>query len=401
MLIGCRAEPPAGVFRCTDSSDCPTAFECRPDLDGELFCFHALGDLRGRAPAERESPVESPEAGCEEPGGCARNDGDPVDAGGAEPRGAGMGGSLGQGGMNAAGAAAPARGGAGAPAAKAGGGGAPPVSCSAGFRGCPNGLCYSTGDHPDHCGPECTVCKHDTICKAGRCVPCVTSSERTCANMNQCFAKTDPMHCGSSCIVCPSSPYATSTCENDSCKLVCKSDALSCTGQAAACIRASWDFEDNTTQGWTLGDSSSADASIMSTRTHAGRHAFAANVRVNSPETGAEVMLMTDLCSFNAAPDLAGKTISAWFYFDGPALAENCCEIAPYVLVPSSGGQTSFSPNVKAMKPLDQARIGQWFKVSGTMPSNSPQTVRRVYLKASLRVDSWVGTMYVDDIRIE
>lgn len=435
LLAACRAEPPSGIFRCESDADCPESWGCRADEIGERFCFRAAREAKSSSSAEADASVGMPVAGCSSPDACAMpaeqggagsgvagrdtadssanggigggssgaSAGSSGSAGASQPKGAGSGPAAGAGGV--AGASQPRAAGA-APTAGGGAGGATSVRCSEGSRACPNGQCRPIADDPLFCGSSCEPCPSGAICSSGTCAPCASAYEHTCTSANRCFANTDPTHCGPACMACERRPYAKASCESNACKWRCDANTLVCS-DGTTCAPAAWDFEDNATQGWTSDESTAqfpnaaGALSVTTARVHGGKYALAAPLQIVRGTADGGVF-RTTLCTLETPPDLRGKTISAWFYFDGPAVSgEGCCQIFPYVFVKAKSGTTSFSPNGKAMLPEAKIVPLQWFKVSGTMPGDLEQPVYTFTFQWSMDVATWSGTVYIDDVRVE
>lgn len=356
----------------------------------------------GRADAgldAKEPPSGVAGIGGSDAGNDARPESGNFDAGSSDPnRSGGMAGSAGSAGSQ------PASG--GKPSSDAGRGGSP-ASCPPGLHACPNGECQSTSNDRVHCGNECVRCAQNSICVNGQCTPCSSASEHTCEGMNRCFENSDALHCGPQCSECPNTTQSIATCEADRCASRCLANSITC-GEASGCARVAWDFEDGTVQGWetspddALFKNAAGPLRVSTERAHGGSQALAADVKVSVQSSRYGLSFSNSLCTLNNPLDIRGKEISAWFYFDGPSLpSSDCCTITPYVFVKRPNETTSFSPNERAMLPRDRLVVKQWFRVSGRMPADAPQTVYWFTFQASIDAEGWVGTVFIDDVKIE
>jgi hypothetical protein len=324
------------------------------------------------------SGIDAPAGGSVPPtiGGASRLDGAPTPANGGAGGGSGGGGSGG------------------------GGGGGGLVACGPNAHRCNDG-CFSDSD-PAHCGSRCEFCPtsangHAT-CEADQCTLACDTGYHACSD-KLCYPDTDITHCGVACSSCESSGGGVATCTNHRCEVGCGPDKALCNGVTPVCLSPIWDFESNTAEGW-MNDPREMQAAsplfVSTARAHSGTHSLATHVTVNFAQKRFIVSFQKLLCA-SGGIDLGGKTISAWIYFEGPALNTSVLT-DPYVYTTQG---TSFDPNsYGGQRPLIP-RAGVWNQIISVMPLDQERIVKELDFFTNLNLDGWTGTVFLDDISLK
>jgi hypothetical protein len=125
---------------------------------------------------------------------------------------------------------------------------------------------------------------------------------------------------------------------------------------------------------------------------HAGARSMAIPLTVSGQTRGFEVDLL--LCGSVGQISMTGVTsISAWFFVDGPALDVN-----------SYFGEALYTDKVSPGGNIPHSSVvGQWFQVSTPVSSlNMSTAMFELGVQGFVNgVNTWAGTVYVDDITIQ
>jgi hypothetical protein len=154
------------------------------------------------------------------------------------------------------------------------------------------------------------------------------------------------------------------------------------------CPRASWDFESGSNAGLTF-----EDGGVTMARAHSGNYSAASRKWIKSIAIeGGYIRMSIKVCG--GTTNLDGKTLSSWVFLDGPEF------------VAGKGSDCSFGYDVEGgFNSTDSTPIlatGQWFQISAK--SSQETKTSELYLICWVKPkvgDSWMGTVYFDDVRIQ
>jgi hypothetical protein len=165
---------------------------------------------------------------------------------------------------------------------------------------------------------------------------------------------------------------------------------MTCLAESPICNAFTYGFENGVTGGWTLASACAGGGSptVSSVESHSGTRTLAIGC------SGSGLMrLQHNLCtaSTNKA-SIAGKTVSAWVYWDGPAFptgdTTSGCELTVWISQASSGGQSS-----RVYKP-----VGGWHQMQKKI-IDTLNPLQSVSIDCYVN-SNWSGVMYVDDITV-
>jgi hypothetical protein len=213
-------------------------------------------------------------------------------------------------------------------------------------------------------------------------------------------AADDVMACGapggSMCQRCRTDTDGTAACRGGVCSLDCNIGFIRCNGTPSFCVRPIWSFE-NGSEGFSseVGPQSANDGiDVSSTRAAEGSRSFsvAASFGDNNCERR-NVNVNFRHCGFGGgSSDLAGKTLSLQVYLDGPALPPGAFELR----VGGYDGSFTATPPV----------TGAWFTARHRF-TGTDTGITGIYFNLSMlpppasTCQTWRGTIYVDDVRIQ
>ena len=200
-----------------------------------------------------------------------------------------------------------------------------------------------------------------------------------------CVRDTDSSRCGQACMKCPAGSNEHPVCMAGTCRVEC---SVSCSESPSVCQRASWDFESGSNEG--LGFE---EGGISVARAHSGRYSAASRKWIKAIVVeGGYIQMTVKLCG--GTTNLEGRTISAWAYLEGPEF------------VPGRGSECSFGYDLdvgfKSTRSTAIPATGQWFQISATAGQQTKTS--DLYLICWVRPkvgDSWQGTVYFDDVRVD
>jgi hypothetical protein len=271
--------------------------------------------------------------------------------------------------------------------------------------------------------PTTASCGTTNYCTGGSCVPklgngtsCATSTECSSANCSSgtCCAAgltgcggscydltTNKANCGTCGHACADPPVVGSgsgTCSGGACGLSCNTNYLLCSG-TNYCQLAKWDFEDGSTDGFSIIGSQMAVTSISASTsvTHGGTYALAIGVSAQGTTRGFQVGL--NICGGSGYLPSGGRTVSAWFY-----LSPSSDTVPPPSPTSFFGEYLYTSANEGGNAP-HAATVGSWFQVSTPIDDVGTHLIA-VALQGFFDTDGtsatdWSGTVYVDDITIQ
>jgi hypothetical protein len=199
-----------------------------------------------------------------------------------------------------------------------------------------------------------------------------------------CLSDDDVGSCGRECQPCPTDPNGVAACVNRRCTLSCGNGTLSC---EVRCIHPGWGFE-NGDEGAELdiGNSQNADPPKASTaRAHTGHGSLAQPIR-----SGSGLYVEFPVCGDDPNlhdTNLNKKTVSFWYFYDGPDPAPGVAHISVSV------GNGYF--------PEPTFAVRQWTKASLLLDGQQFGTVSRIgysYFGGDL---PGPGTLYIDDFEVK
>jgi hypothetical protein len=246
---------------------------------------------------------------------------------------------------------------------------------------------------PSGCG-ACAPPEHaQATCTDGGCGFLCDSGYHRCDS--RCVGEEDPQACGSRCIACPL-PGAgqRAICASGSCGKSCASGFVSCPETGALCKPVGWTFENGQT-GWFIRDGAGGPSQV---RAHGGTTSVATKLQFaptpDLPDRDGRIELT--LCAGNT--NLAGRTLSAWIYIDGP-------EIVPFTGTYTGTSYCLFGYLIAAGNlggPGTSAQTGTWFRITDTVAATTQTPEIQVSCFIHPRAaGSWIGTIYFDDVTIE
>ena len=145
------------------------------------------------------------------------------------------------------------------------------------------------------------------------------SPARRCARAGARTSRSDPANCGDLRPRLRRSAgrrLGLGTCSGGDCDLACNAGYLQCSGNAATARSQSWDFEDGTTDGFSIvGNDQMAVTSISELDLREPRRDTTPS-RSRSTSRGAVAgsRSVSGLCGGSGAVPASGRTVSAWFY---------------------------------------------------------------------------------------
>ena len=227
-----------------------------------------------------------------------------------------------------------------------------------------------------------------------------TGSTRACPGISGCFAES-ATSCGSSCIACPTTPNGTYACVGGGCALSCGAGTLKCDSAPATCKTASWTFESNTAEGFSILDMNSPTSAltgftVSTTRSSpSGGHALAITTQFGRACSKHNIEVGVRPCDLDTS-NLQGKTFSFNLYIDSPTpLWDGAKEF--YAQARLSNGNL-----MQAITPT----LNTWLTV--TMPLGATATSVEilefsVFMNPSnpaADCEDWDGTFYLDSFAI-
>ncbi|HEY7371243.1 MAG TPA: hypothetical protein VIF57_03625 [Polyangia bacterium] len=269
------------------------------------------------------------------------------------------------------------------------------IQCDPGHLKCGSTCCdtpsanaFATCSASSTCGVECNSGNH--ACN-GTPAPC--------------YDDTDVTHCGSSCTDCRQ-PNATPVCTGTQCANICNGTTLACPGTASHVVCGTWDFESDTSEGWTNNSATwSKDGSdgmlVVSTeRAFTGTHSLA--ITHDNP-TGAFAVsaIKIHLCPTGVPIDLSSKSLTFWFYLDPRIGGDLDGTNSEFEYQLSSGANGFGYPYLDNGMPLP---AGQWLMRSASLapPATAGTTsITDIEIMLDTSNKPWVGTVYFDDFRIQ
>lgn len=190
----------------------------------------------------------------------------------------------------------------------------------------------------------------------------------------------DNNHCGSCTKVCA----AGKTCTSGTCH--CLKGAPACDGCLA------WEFEWGTDPApWVrelpayyTGANGATNLAVTSAQQRGGSSSLVAPVSIGTADCSIALVAATTACLTN----LAGYTMSAWVFLDGPAITLWNSGIFIVTWGPSGAGDRNgqYWGNVPT---------GSWFEVTTSFTNST--LVNRIGIELVPNTD-WSGAMYIDDV---
>jgi hypothetical protein len=275
------------------------------------------------------------------------------------------------------------------PAPADAGGGAAPVDsgCPTGQHRCPAG-CVRDNETAT-CGQSCTPCptipNGGAVCDGKTCGLFCQPGYHLCDG-KVCRLNNDVASCGTRCEPCPGDPNGDPSCDrNDRCALTCRNGTLNC---VTRCLRPGWGFETGTDGVELYLGVENADPPRASTaRAHTGRGSLAQPIR-----TGTRLEAHLPVCGgdrmYAPGVDLSFKTVSFWYYFDGPDPP------------PGTSIGLSLYGGFGAL-PESSFVARQWTKVSRLLDGKQFAGISLVGYSFSGSQFQGTATLYIDDLAIE
>jgi hypothetical protein len=263
-----------------------------------------------------------------------------------------------------------------------------------GQSACSGGTCVTPAPTscPNGCNPANTSC---LTCPASE-----TGCSGVCRNLS-----SDPVNCGACGKPCPVPPTAfmetaipgVATCAGSQCGFNCSPNFIKCPGTAAACQRTFWDFEDGSTQGFSLRtDITVAQSAVVNSTVqhHSGTHSLALPLK---PAGGTFVIDMPICVPANMPLPTSGRSVSAWLFVSGSL---------------DSAASTFFlglfgcDPSFCSIMPVTRSPvpIGTWFQmtmaVSASFAASWPNS-EGIQISGGVTLTGSNATVYVDDIAFQ
>lgn len=190
-------------------------------------------------------------------------------------------------------------------------------------------------------------------------------------------------------------------CAMSQCAVSCSPGYVKCMGFSATshCQTKTWGFEDGTTGGFLSAPGMTVSSSTARPRT--GTRSLAIPLSNVDPIKDIEVEMR--FCGGGGFQEgylsSVGRSVSAWFYIDGPPIESNSY-FGLRVGIGSVSGSTSPSTTPTT------AIVGQWFQVTvsidQTNSSAYPQFIGfQIVGRLVAASPPWNGTLYVDEIVVE
>jgi len=204
--------------------------------------------------------------------------------------------------------------------------------------------------------------------------------------------------------MCSGSPIANSapTC-NGTCGIGCATNYRACTGGSGlvSCNRLTYDFNDNTTQGWVAATNPVPPSAVtVATSTAIRRGSSGSSLRLDSAfgvfGSNTSVGVQVPLCA-TGSENLNGRIVSAWIYIDTalPDCSPSNHDIGVFLTSASSANGMEVASAVPVVK--------TWFQVTATVTNPTVINAESAALFFTLNCTNnvtWPITFYVDDVTI-
>ena len=198
----------------------------------------------------------------------------------------------------------------------------------------------------------------------------------------------------------------TATCGGSQCGYTCNTNYVKCPGTQPICQRKTWDFEDGTTQDFfrriDIPDLEEVSVMNSTVRHHTGTHALALPLYT----MGGYIDINLPFCiNATVATPTAGRSISAWFFVDGPALktnqpSDNSISAGVWGCAPQPP-DGALGCTIENTTVMTNVPVGTWFQVvapvSATFATNWP-TSSGFTISGYLYPVGATTTLYVDDV---
>jgi len=204
--------------------------------------------------------------------------------------------------------------------------------------------------------------------------------------------------------VCPTSSIANSapTC-NGACGIGCATNYRACTSGSnlASCNRVTYDFNDNTAQGWAAATNPIPPSEVTVATSTSIRHGNSgSSLRIDSTfgvfGSNTSVGVQVQLCA-TGSENLNGRTVSAWVYID--TALPDCSPSNHDMGVTLTSASSANGIEVASAIPV----VKTWFQVTGTVTNATVYNAETAALFFTLNCTNnavWPITLYVDDVTI-
>jgi hypothetical protein len=192
--------------------------------------------------------------------------------------------------------------------------------------------------------------------------------------------------------------HGKATCAGSQCGFTCDTNFMMCLGSTPVCQRKLWDFEDGTTQGFYLRtDLTLAESAVVNStgRAHSGTHALALPLTA----AGGQIDTNVPICANSTLPlPTAGRTLSAWFYVDGPLDPTKTSALYTGIWGCTDVGCTNSAVT------LQPVPAGQWLQMVSPVPASFAASWPSA---SSFSLSGFVyplgsgTTLYIDDITLQ
>lgn len=254
------------------------------------------------------------------------------------------------------------------------------VQCQSGHLAC-GGLCcdtppanaFATCPTANQCGVQCNATYH--ACNGAP---------------SPCYSDTDVTHCGPGCLDCRQ-PNASVACGGSQCANSCVGMTLACAPGGGKVACGSWNFDSQTTEGWTLSVTDASDGSFGTSTTRSLSAPSSLAIGINSDGlTGGHyaVRIKVRLCASGQALALSSHNVTVPFLLvrtqGSPIASGDGRGYFGYyngTTLTFAGGDFDFTDN------------GQWTSATTALQDG----VTDIELVFGIQ-QPWRGTLYVDSV---